>query len=821
MKIPKLVVYIASGVIAFVAALLLASLLYIHVNRDDFIRYFLDEVNERLLTPVEVGDIDISYWESFPNVDIVLRQVEADAVGGGPLMKIGRLSLSFSIWNFLDKNYHIRRLTIEQADLFLQVDSGGKRNFDIFKKDGQTKPATPITIGKVRLRDCHLRYEDQPVSIATDWTISSGQFTLQSLTSPLAFSGQWSGMNHATVYQDFSYLKGRQLDVSLKGVRLNDGRLEKVESWSLGEEHHQLSGALSTAGSDETTLTLQGNTSLLSDLLANIPAGWPSDWPAYELEGIATLSGQYAKRGASQELSISFDGKELRFKYPARQLAFTQFSATGQVVTNLQASGTSLQFTSLAGHMNGYPVSGKATITNMATLHTRAEIEGSMPLELFASIVPDWRLRCQSGMLAYSMAFEGPLDEKGSDDWLIDGETTVENATFWWQDYPLQFSDWNGILLFNDRDVAFTDTYGRLGSSDLTLNGLLRNFHFFYNPKVNLLLIEGSVSSQRLNLNELLSNKSQPAGATASSYQLTVSPRLQLKLNADAKTVVFDRFTGTDLTTEVQVQNRQVYVRKLDFATMGGSIQLTGNLSDQAGDTLLTYFSGEVKNLYADSIFYVFHDFNQSWLQSQHLRGQLHADFDVDLALRNNLSFLPDLFRARINARGTNGELVNFAPMQELSRLVKEEKLSRLTFGELSNQFLIENRRILIPSMDIQSNVSNITLSGTHTFDQQIDYRLKVPVFNRRRREIDEEAVEEDDRGNLYAHVKIVGTTDDYRVSYDAKTAARSLIESIRGESKELMQEIKQQQPAKTARPLQLREEEFFEFEKDTTRRGN
>ena len=302
---------------------------------------------------------------------------------------------------------------------------------------------------------------------------------------------------------------------------------------------------------------------------------------------------------------------------------------------------------------------------------------------------------------------------------------------------------------------------------------------------------------------------------------MSISPRLHMKLEAEAETVVFERFTGTDLTTKVTIKNRQLYVQQLALSTMGGQINLTGNVADQPDNRMLTYFSGEVKNLHIDSLFYVFHDFDQTWLQSKHLRGQIDADFDVDMALRNSLSFLPDLFRARINARGINGELINFEPMQELSRLVKEEKLARLTFGELSNEFLIEGRKILIPSMEIRSNVSNITLSGTHTFDQQIDYRLKVPVFNQRKRDRDEAfgAIEEDERGNVYAYVKIVGTTDDYKVSYDAATAAKSLIENIKSEGKVLMREIKNN-PVKDSKTLQLEDDNFFEFESDTLKKS-
>lgn len=816
MKIPRLVVLAFTGIIGAVSVFVLACLIYIHINREQFIQYFLDQVNENLTTPVEVGKIDISYWENFPQVSIVLEKVKAGS-GSHPLLSIEKLSFGFTLWDFLNKNYYINQLYIAGANLDFYVDKQGRKNFDIFKNGGQSEPAAQVALRKLKLVKSRVRYEDERTPLLTRWTLEDATFDFSSFSDPMNFSGSWNGAHHETVYQGFSYLKERPLTIALEEVVLSNGTLQQISKWTLTDVSHQGTGHLKTdEGALEITWT--GKTSSLKDLLANLPVGWPSDWASYALEGEATFDGAYEKENKVENIQTSFQGTGIAFQYPSRGLTFSSMGMQGSISTDLSAARTRLTFDAFEGKMNDFPIKGSATVTSMGTMHTRAELEGEMNLSLFEKIMPDWGIKSETGDISYALGFEGRLDAKATGEWLLDGEATLSNATFMWQKYPLKFEGWNGTLLFNDRDVAITETSGRLGNSRLQLDGLLRNFHFFYGEGNNLLLVEGNVSADRLDLNELLADNSPSAGAKPSSYSLSITPRLHLALKASAGTVVFDRFTGTNLKTNFTVRNRQLYLEELAFNTMGGSIQLSGNLSDQPGDTLLTYFSGDVKNLYIDSAFYVFHDFDQTWLQSRHLRGQIDADFTVELALRNNLTFMPDLFRARIDARGVNGELVNFEPMLELSRLVKEEKLVRLTFGEINNQFLIEGKKIIIPSMLIKSNVSNITLSGTHTFDQQIDYRLKVPIVRARKRDKDEAfgAIEEDEQGRAFAYVKITGTTDDYKVAYDGKTAAKSIIENIKGEGRELRKEINNEAEKKPGKTLQLKEDDFFEFEEDT-----
>lgn len=814
MKITRLVIFSLTGLVAFVTTVLLACLLYIHFNRDEFIRYFLSRINENLNTPVTVAAVDISYWEEFPKVSIVLEGVEA-GTDQQKLMEVERLSFSFGLWHFLSRNYAINQLTLHGAKLNLVISSTGHRNFDIVK-NGDAGTAGEVSLGRVKIINSHITFDDQKNRFNTRWKIDNASLEIESLADPVLLSASFSGTNERTVYQGFSYLEAEQLAVKLEDVLLTAGDLRSVKSWELTASKHQLKGSMSTNPNDELSMEWQGSTHSLRQLLANIPAGWPSEWPSYKLEGNASFSGHYLATKTNPQLVVNFRGSGLSFRYPSRELSFSDFTAEGKLITNLLASGSSLYLSSLQGRMNDFGIKGKATLVNLQSMETRAELEGELSLALFEQMMPGWGIRSRSGHIDYALAFDGILDEKASAGWLIDGEASLRDATFDWNNYTLPLQKWSGTFLFNDRDVAVTEAEGWLGSSQLKVSGLLRNFHFFYEPKTHLLLIEGKLRASVLNLNELLATQSSQDGKAG--YSFGISPRLQLFLEAEADRILLDRFMGTAARAKVRISDRTLHVGQLSFQSMGGKINLSGWMADEADGMLQSSFSGKLSSLHIDSVFYVFHDFDQTWLQSKHLKGQIDADFDVNMGLWTSLKFVPERFKARIDARGVNGELIRFEPLQELSRLVDDEKLAHLTFGELHNQFLIENKRIIIPSMEIRSNVSDIVLSGSHTFDQVIDYRLKVPVFNKsRKRDRDEAfgAIEEDPRGNVYAHVKITGTTDNYKVAYDTKSAARTVIDGLKKEGRELRQEIRKE-PAKKPKTLQLKEDEYFEFEADT-----
>jgi hypothetical protein len=119
--------------------------------------------------------------------------------------------------------------------------------------------------------------------------------------------------------------------------------------------------------------------------------------------------------------------------------------------------------------------------------------------------------------------------------------------------------------------------------------------------------------------------------------------------------------------------------------------------------------------------------------------------------------------------------------------------------------------------MEVRSNVTNILVSGSHTFDQTIDYRIVVPLrtLGKNRDEEMFGAVEKDGSGSKL-HLKIVGTTSDYEIKYDAEGVKNKVVADLKKEVQELKDAFKKKEVK--AQEAVLNEEEFFEWEEDTIR---
>ena len=358
------------------------------------------------------------------------------------------------------------------------------------------------------------------------------------------------------------------------------------------------------------------------------------------------------------------------------------------------------------------------------------------------------------------------------------------------------------------------------GNSDFQLNGFFRNIIAFIFAKNQPIGIEADLRSHNLDLDELLTGNVKIDNKTIDGKQayttFEINPRLALTFNCDIEQLKFRRFRGREIKGKLKVSNQVAKGNQISMQTMGGQITMNGRVDGRQKNHIRVYTKSSYQGIYIDSLFYVFENFGQDFLEDQHLKGQAFAELDTYMAFDENLRFKsPDLV---VNAGLVieNGELNNFEPLQKLSTYVDGEELKHLQFADLKNNVQIKDREIYLPNMVVQSNVTTIAVNGTHTFDQQISYRLKVPLKSSKKDKDEYFGALEDDGLNTNLFLKIMGTTQDYQVVYDKAAVKDKIRHDLKEEKWEFRKAV--QNKGSDGKTQELDEEDFFEFdEADST----
>ena len=146
--------------------LLITFLLWYY--KDDICQAVIGEMNEYLATEMEVSDVDLAFWGSFPNLSVDLNNVFVkDAIPGATrqdtLLHTKRIRLKFNPLDIWRENYTVKEIEVSPGTLKLKVKEDGQVNYDIFKpkEDSTSESAVDLKLEAIHLKGFRVSYENE------------------------------------------------------------------------------------------------------------------------------------------------------------------------------------------------------------------------------------------------------------------------------------------------------------------------------------------------------------------------------------------------------------------------------------------------------------------------------------------------------------------------------------------------------------------------------------------------------------------------------------------------------------------------------------
>jgi hypothetical protein len=619
-----------------------------------------------------------------------------------------------------------------------------------------------------------------------------------------------------------NYLKGKSFNIQ-SHLLYDDLRKHltiEPSDLALKTSRFKVSGSYSWKDKNVIDLTTSGKDTDIQTLLSLLPESNGKKFEKYRSKGDvyfnARLDGEISST-ASPSIAIDFGFNDATLYHPDYKTRIENANLTGSFATPSfrNMSSATLSLKGVTGKLNSEHFKANFVMKNFEDPDITLDFQGRVDAPAVFDFYPVEEVRYVSGALLVDIAFDGRINllKNKSTAQQVSTLGTVEmqgvNLLYGKNKIPLE--NLRGNLQFNNNDLALSNVTGKLGDSDFLLNGFFKNIITFLLFDDQPIGIETDLKSKYIDLNQLFALGYRES-ETSDDFTFSLSKNVNLNFNCDIKSLRYKRFHGKSIQGDLLVKNQMAVSRKLSLNTMGGRLSLSGIVDAKNNKAIDIVSSLKLDGIHVDSVFYVFENFRQTFIQDKHLKGRATADVNLEMTLNQNLRLFQETLIADIGISIAKGELNNFEPLKKLERYLGDEGLDRLRFSELKNDIHIENKQIYLPQMEVKSNITNIRISGTHTFDQRIDYRLITPL--RRKRVIEaaaEGATEEDNQGNSRLFLKIVGTTDDYRILYDTDAVKKKIVSDLKKEVQELKDAFKSN-GKKKEKEVELNSEEYFDW---------
>ena len=235
------------------------------------------------------------------------------------------------------------------------------------------------------------------------------------------------------------------------------------------------------------------------------------------------------------------------------------------------------------------------------------------------------------------------------------------------------------------------------------------------------------------NLSHLLSNTSMSLSGKDLALTYLGNPLIlihgDLSLEKDQIDLSFDEITWKKATITNLKSKINVKEDLLDYTFQGkicdGTVETTGqfNLSTHArGHTAIW----KAKSINIQTLMASFENFDQTFITSENLSGTADIWAETTIPFDTQWRIRTKEVQAKCALDIRDGRLKNLKTLEDFAKYVHIEDLRDIRFNQLKNYLWIENGRVQLPVMFIQSSAMNMSISGSHGFDHSILYFIKL-----------------------------------------------------------------------------------------------
>lgn len=391
----------------------------------------------------------------------------------------------------------------------------------------------------------------------------------------------------------------------------------------------------------------------------------------------------------------------------------------------------------------------------------------------------------------------------------FDDIKNVQFRDFFTENYDISLNIINGAVKFKDKIITAANISGDLKlqksllvedlfftieESDFFINGRVSKLFEFLNDR-EIFNANASLKSENLNLNQLSALFLKEEDKTAESgYQFPDNISFQLKIDVGKFSV--GKFSASEIRGNVNYKPKMFSLHEISFNTMDGNAKAGGVIIQKYNNDFVVKTQSRLNQININKLFYAFNNFGQEFIISDNLNGAISGDVFFASEWNNNIKVYKQSVNSESRLKIEDGELIDFKPMEGLSRFIEIDELKHIKFKTIENLISIKDQQVTIPEMDIESSVLNLKASGEHLFTKEYSYHIELLLSDllskklkkKNKNSLSAQMMEEDSEDRVKLFLKIEGDAKDSKIKYDRKAARADRKENFKSEKKELKQ---------------------------------
>jgi len=800
------------AILILIVSIILLSASFLLRDKVGFI--ILRSLNKNLSTRLDVGSYKLSFLRKFPRASLELKDVLVHSspdfnsrafrgINTDTLLAARFVSVEFKITDIIKGIYTIDRIGVRLGKANFFTDTTGHVNYNIYLKNSSADGVeTLIDLKRIDITDIDAYYNSLSAHLIIAGSINKGKLKSKITGNNIDFTAGTEIQIKRFQLYNFSTDKAipARLDMDLvsskSGIRFRKGTLY-IDNYSM-----EIEGNVSS--DNFLDLNLTGHNLDISLIRKYLPEKFLKLVSDYDPSGIIIASSKikgFLTRKSNPHIEINWQLKNGKISYRKSNLTFKNLSFTGQLTNGIKNrfETSSVSIKDFKGRLGSSDYTGEVTLYDFKNPRVDLYLKGRVfPAELkefFAikeissadgSVDLDLKL-INSSWSKKDFSLNDLIDLKP------EANLTFNSLSLGFQKDKLLFRGVKGELVIQNTIIAKNFQFN-YKEQNIKIDGEFRNLPEWISGRAIRMSATANVTFDRL-IPEAFFNDTSVSGKAAKNQKAVNFPGdLLLDINFRIDSLTYKTFSSSKIAGVLNYRPKVFTFKSINMNSLNGLISGNCFLSQNNNQGLVAKGSFLVTNIDVNKAFTTFHNFGQSFLKAENIKGTLSGTLSLLFPLDSLLNFKIKTLTAEGNYHLVNGALINFAPVKQLSSFIALSELENINFEQLDNDFFIRNNYIYVPQMGIKSSAADLSVNGKHSFDNDYEYHVKIllsEILSRKRSKnksnVTEFGVIEDDGlGRTSLLLKIIGKGEEAKVGYDVKAASTEVKNNFKKEKQTL-----------------------------------
>ncbi|MCZ8330894.1 MAG: AsmA family protein [Flavobacterium sp.] len=719
--------------------------------KDQIKAKILTSINENVDAKVAFADADLSLFKNFPNASVTIDKlsiINKAPFEGDTLVSFEELNLKMSIKELFkgeNEPMNIDGISSKNGLINIIFNKDGIGNFDIAlknkKEDAKDEKSKPLAlkIKEYEIENFRFQFYDEKSKMKMvldsinhegkgDFTSTKLDLITKTTTKVSLSMDKANYMNNVALSLDA--ILGIDLEKSKYTFKENKAKINELPL--------EFDGFIQIVeAGQEYDLKFKTPTSSFKNFLGLIPAQYAANLDNVKTSGDFTVAG-FAKGLYSEttvpKFNIEIASNNASFQYPNLPKSVKNIVIDTKIINETGVmNDTYVNLDKLSFQIDQDVFNAKANIKNLAeNALVNAALKGTINLANVTKAYPVKLDKPLSGMLKADVTTEFDMQSVEKSDYArIKNAGTIDLSGFNYTDENGKTMNISKVLVaFNPSTVNLQQFSATTGKSDISVNGVLENFYGFVFKNQEL---KGNfnLNSNQLAVNDFMTTEApKTETATKKSEAMKIPAFLNCSLTAKANTVLYDNLTLKNVSGKIIIKDQKATLQNGKTDIFGGSISFNGDVSTKEKTPKFNMDLGLNKV-----------DIMQTFTQLDMMKkiapiaGIINGKLNSTIKLSGNLnetkmtpilsSLTGDLLGQLLS---TTVNSSNSTLLTALDNNLNFVDLKKLNLNDLKAAITFKDGKVNVKPFDIKYQDIKVNVGGTHGFDQNMNYNLKLDV---------------------------------------------------------------------------------------------